>query len=85
MAKTKQKPKIEKCFCGHLNAHTRECKRKNTFLRFYEVRKKRWKERVKNHQCGDCGKKVEPKIIYPSRCKCCNDKNNGQKNTRKKE
>lgn len=33
-------------------------------------------EKNRKKFCGDCGCKVEPKIIYPARCENCNKKQN---------
>jgi hypothetical protein len=32
------------------------------------------KEKRNNHLCLNCGKRVEPKFIYPARCNKCIDK-----------
>jgi len=52
----------------------RVIKRKESIKKSQVKRKQRWKENVKKHLCGDCGKKVKPIIRYPSRCKTCRDK-----------
>ena len=70
---------IENCICGNKIVHSNECKRKNSYFRIYEKRKKIWKTRVEKKCCGDCGIQVKPKIIYPARCDKCNKKSNGKK------
>ena len=76
--------KEEYCICGNHNHHTRECKRNMTFQKMYKRRRELWAERVKKHLCGDCGIKIKPKTIYPSRCESCNKKSN-KKNLKSKK
>ena len=67
---------IIKCVCGNTKYHSAACKRANRYFRIYERRKNIWKERVDKNCCGDCGVKVKPKTIFPSRCEECNLRSN---------
>jgi len=62
------------CICGNKIVHSKECLRKNSFEKTYKRRREDRKFLKETHRCYDCKKEVKPKVIYPSRCDCCNQK-----------